>query len=170
MQRPICKALKEILVSRISLMWWSKQTALLSRLEWIQAQWGTINPPGRNYALGQSQPNPGPPSPRLAASGNNETGMTEYKSVGKLNEPIISPLLTLTMTLQFPASWKPWSVAWHSSLRDPLLIVLQRLGTPRYISERQTVTILVFLVIFFTWAWEIHFQTICSFCLWFCLH
>lgn len=51
------------------------------------------------------KPNLGPPSLRLATSRNNKPRITQDIRVqtGKLDEPIISPLLTLTVSLQLAA-------------------------------------------------------------------
>ena len=61
--------------------------------------WAVVNLTGRTNALGKPQLNPGP------TSGNNTPRITQDVRVqtGRLDEPIISPLLTLTMSLLLPA-------------------------------------------------------------------
>lgn len=85
---------------------------------WKQAPWAAINLTGLKYTLVQSRPNPGPPSLRLAASGNNKPRITQDITVqtGKLDEPIISPLLTLTMSLHLPA-WLTFLESWVCRLK-----------------------------------------------------
>lgn len=76
-----------------------KQTALVPRLDTQyrlhegRSIWGL-----RNTLCDNRKPNLGPPSLRLATSRNNKPRITQDIRVqtGKLDEPIISPLLTLS--------------------------------------------------------------------------
>ena len=100
-------------------MWWRKRAAPLpspdtgNRLHEQRSIWLD-----KKYTLIQSRPNPGPPSLRLAALGNNKPRITQDIRVqtGKLDEPIISPLLTLTMSLHLPA-WLTFLESWVCRLK-----------------------------------------------------
>lgn len=83
-----------------------KRAALVPRLDTQyrlhegRSIWGL-----RNTLCDNLKPNLGPPSLRLATSRNNKPRITQDIRVqtGKLDEPIISPLLTLTVSPQLAA-------------------------------------------------------------------
>lgn len=128
--------------------WWRKAGASGPPSEHRPSQervhvWVAINLTGQNQTLGESQPNPGLPSLKLAASGNKYR-ITLDRSVqtGKLDEPIMSPLLTLRNTLEFPA-WLTFQESQKCPLtKDPLTSTDQARSTPPGGRGKQTCTLI----------------------------